>query len=629
MTYSLNLLIIISILAFILFLVLMKLVQARKEQQTLNLKNGIAKEDYSLDALKEYINNKMILITTSNLYEENLTEEEFKRAVSRRNELKQALKNCNTGDISSKIYVRDYILELLKNDKKIDDTTIDYAIPFSTPSKMSAREKFETILYLVSKKEGYKALGWLIETFQLSEAKSDGGYRITEEEIDQIYESISKKYSISLNDKLRVVAQVTYSHYKGFGIIDEVRDMEIDGVSGGVSGKPERMNNLFTGEEDFSELISNYEQSTSLNSAWIMYRGKTIHLSFLSFEHESELRRVVTNVYKFGYPGQLSEINPAIINDMADGSRVTVIRPKLSESWVFFIRKKYNAKKQSLPELLVQKNSEKAISLLKFLIRGNRTSAITGLQGSGKTTLLMALIDYIRANLNLRIQETSSELNLRNQYPNRNILSMQETETYSGQDALDLSKKTDGDVTIVGEVATAEVAAWMVQTAQVASLFTLFTHHAKTLPNLVFDLRNSLLKTSMFSSERIAEQQVISVLEFDIHMRKDRETGERYIERISECIPIKVQDERETVERLAASSNRDVQMDVLMKLATSFFQQQTQSQQFIENIILEYRDGEYVLVNPISKERQKEILYELNDEEKEEFKAFISNNWGD
>lgn len=60
----------------------------------------------------------------------------------------------------------------------------------------------------------------------------------------------------------------------------------------------------------------------------------------------------------------------------------------------------------------------------------------------------------------------------------------------------------------------------MIQMSQVASLFTLFTHHAKTFRDLVFSLRNSLLKTGMFQHEHIAEEQVVSVINFDVHMKK-------------------------------------------------------------------------------------------------------------
>ena len=45
------------------------------------------------------------------------------------------------------------------------------------------------------------------------------------------------------------------------------------------------------------------------------------------------------------------------------------------------------------------------------------------------------------------------------------------------------------------------------------------------------------LRAGTFTDERIAEEQVVSVLNFDIHLVKDFR-GKRYIERITECIPI-------------------------------------------------------------------------------------------
>ncbi|MEB2280150.1 Flp pilus assembly complex ATPase component TadA [Lysinibacillus xylanilyticus] len=642
MSYSLNLLIIIGILSLILFLILLKLVQAKKDSNSLDVKKVVNKEEYSVEALQDYISEKMIANTTGNLYEEGLTEEAFNRKKRRRNELRDALKNCNTGNLSAKILVREYIYDFLKKDKKIDETTINFAIPFNVPSKMTPREKFDTALYVVYQTEEYNALGWIIETFKLNEPKEDGGYRVLADEVDNIYEQVVLKYPLRLEDKVRILSQRIYSHYKGFGIIDEIRDMNIDGTSGGVSGLPERLTSLMNNvdpyyldeendpkiDEAFVDHVSEQGNFTALNSAWVMYRGKSIHFSFLSFEAEAELRRVTNNVYKYGYPGQLSETKPAIINEMADGSRVTVMRPKLTETWAYFIRKKYNSRKVSVEELFQQENSNLLIILLMYLVKGNRTLALTGSQGSGKTTLLMALVEYINSALNLRVHETKFELNLRNQYSRRNILSFQETETYSGQDGLDLGKKTDGDVTILGEVATDPVAAWMIQSAQVASLFTWFTHHAKTFPDLVFSLRNSLLKTNMFNDEKIAEQQVVSVLEFDIHMRQDKSTGERYVERITECVAITYQDEKSSFEALKNSTDRESKMDLLINLASNFFHQKTQTQQFVENTILEFKDGKYVAVNRISDKKIEDIKLELSKEDREQFDFFINEFWG-
>ncbi len=79
---------------------------------------------------------------------------------------------------------------------------------------------------------------------------------------------------------------------------------------------------------------------------------------------------------------------------------------------------------------------------------------------------------------------------------------MRETDTIAGQECLDVQKKTDGSVNIIGEVATDPVASWMIQSAQVASKFTLFTHHAKTFPDLVTALRNSMLRAGGFKNEK-------------------------------------------------------------------------------------------------------------------------------
>lgn len=579
------------------------------------------RETYKLSVIKEFVMNRMTEITTMDLINLGLTKDEYTRQLRRREELKEALKKCNTGDISSKTYVREFIYDLLIKTYNFNEENVNWVIPFHTPSQLSGRDIFDILLFVYQKEHGKQALGELLEQYGLANAKEDGGYRIFETEIRDIYkEKVSK---LRFEDKVRIITNRIYSHYKGFGIIDDIRDMSIDGVSGGVSGLPNRMENL----DDEEYMLGKMQTATSgLNSIWVMYKGKSIHFSFLEFEHEAEVRRVVENIYKFNYPGQLSESRPYMINEMADGSRVTVVRPKFSESWAFFIRKKYDSKKMELEQLIAHPNAEIAITIMKFLMKGNRVTAITGAQGSGKTTLLMGLVAHIHKALNLRIQETSFELNLRNIYPDRNILSFQETDTISGQDGLDLQKKTDGAVNILGEVATDPVAAWMIQTAQVASLFTIFTHHAKTFSDLVYALRNSLLKVNIFNNETIAEQQVVSVLEFDIHLRQDYD-GSRYIERITECIPLST-DSKAELPALPTDATKDDKMDQFLMVATTFYHQQTQRKQFEERNIIEFHNGEYVAKYPISRQRQEDIARQLSTEDQQAFREFVERVWG-
>lgn len=268
---------------------------------------------------------------------------------------------------------------------------------------------------------------------------------------------------------------------------------------------------------------------------------------------------------------------------------------------------------------------EKAIDLLKFLVKGARIISLTGEQGCGKTTMLMGMIENIYETMNIRVQETAFELHLRKIYPTRNILTFRETETISGQEGLDVQKKTDGSVNIIGEVATDPVASWMIQAAQVASKFTLFTHHAKTFPNLVTALRNSMLRTGVFKNEKTAEEQVVQVLNFDIHLIKDFR-GRRYIERVTECIPL--EEKNEYTFDYQKEKTLEGKFDKFFDNATHYFSKITDRKLYTYVNIMEYIDGEYVLTNKISDHNLREMRNNMDETDVEDFDRFVEENWG-
>ena len=109
------------------------------------------------------------------------------------------------------------------------------AISFDMPSLLSAQDKFDILIHEYKKTFSYEALTELIKKYNLAALKFVAGetkpcYVITSEEIDQIYEQ--ENISLTFADKLEIVTQRIYQQYKGYSSIDEVRDMNIDGVSG-------------------------------------------------------------------------------------------------------------------------------------------------------------------------------------------------------------------------------------------------------------------------------------------------------------------------------------------------------------------------------------------------------------
>ena len=601
-----------------------------KKKEKEPVEEEIVKEDktYDLEQMQDFVKKRLDEITKVNLYDIGLSEEELKRRKNKKYELKKALKGCTYGDVNDKKYVKELIFDLLSQEYGINETNISKAIPFDVPSLLTAQDKFDILLYAYKKEFGYEALTELIKKYDLAvlkymEGDTKPSYVITAQEIEDIYEK--ENLQLSFSDKLSIVVQRIYQHYKGYSSIDEVRDMNIDGVSGGVSGLPESFLSQVaqTSDTDYLTQISEHRVPRACDSIWIFFQGKSIRLAFLSFGTEAELKRVCQNIYKFNNPGQLSDTNGYKINEMKDGSRVVVVRPSMSETWAFFVRK-FDVKRATLEQLVRDPGKEEVIELLKFLVKGARITAITGEQGSGKTTLLMGMIENIYETMNIRVQETAFELHLRKIYPTRNILTFRETDTISGQEGLDVQKKTDGSVNIIGEVATDPVASWMIQAAQVASKFTLFTHHAKTFPNLVTALRNSMLRTGVFKDEKTAEEQVVQVLNFDVHQVKDFR-GKRYIERITECIPLENKNEYTFDHR--NEKTLEGKFDKFFDNATHYFAKVTDKQLYTYRNIVEFVDGEYVITNPITDENLRGMRDNMDETDAEEFDRFIERHW--
>ena len=621
-----NILLILAVIIMTAFIIL-KSIQ-KKQNAEVEEKIDVDEKTYTLDKMTAFVKKRLDEITKVNLYDIGLSEEELKRRKNKKYELKKALKGCTYGDVNDKKYVKTLIYDLLLQEYGVTEINISKAIPFDVPSLLTAQDKFDVLIYTYEKEFGYEALTQLIKKYDLATLKYLQGeakpcYVITKEEISEIYDK--EQIQLTFQDKLNIVTQRIYQHYKGYSSIDEVRDMNIDGVSGGVSGLPESfLSQVAQTEGDYLNQVLENRVPRACDSIWIFFQGKSIRLEFLSFGTESELKRVCQNIYKYNNPGQLSDTNGYKINEMKDGSRVVVVRPSFSETWAFFVRK-FDVKRATLEQLITCEGKEKAIDLLKYLVKGARIISLTGEQGCGKTTMLMGMIENIYETMNIRVQETAFELHLRKIYPTRNILTFRETDTISGQEGLDVQKKTDGSVNIIGEVATDPVASWMIQAAQVASKFTLFTHHAKTFPNLVTALRNSMLRTGVFKDEKTAEEQVIQVLNFDIHLVKDFR-GRRYIERVTECIP--VEEKNEYTFDFRNEKTLEGKFEKFFDNATHYFTKITNKQLYTYRNIMEYHDGEYVITNKITDHNLQEMRLNMDDKDLADFDRFIEEHWG-
>lgn len=575
-------------------------------------------DDYhDLNTIKEKVSKEFSAILRQDLREKNMTRKEYVTRQKQKATLRKNLKSAASGDSQAKRYIKTYIKSMLVDPDmnfNIDENTIDEVIPFGQEKELKNEDKFEILLYVAYNKllneKGvpYKQLGFakVIKEYHLTDPVKVNGetvYDMTEERLNEVYANLMKRVTLTYNDKLEIVSQRIFEMYKGFGVADALFETSVDEVDGGISGVP----------KDGFDITHNAKNLTySYQAIWVIIGGIKLHLSCIGFGAQEELVRVVNNIYKYGANRVLNRSNGYVISVMKSGSRVVVMRPPFANTYAFLARK-FDSTPSVAPEDLISKNGEYKnavipLTLLKWLIRGQRNIAITGSQGTGKSTFLKSVIRFIDAAFSIRVQEKTAELNLNYTYPNRNIMAFQETESIDSQEGLNLQKKTSGDVNIIGEVAEAIQANFVIQTAMVASLFALFTHHAKTTYDLVMSIANNLLDPvyGIYREQKEAVEMAAKVLNIDIHLENRK--GHRYLERITEVIP--VQNRLYPSEMQGANHERD---------ELEYWKRTTDRKLFEENQLMHFENGEFVLDNLPSDAMIEEIKKKLTYEEEAEF----------
>lgn len=607
---SINTLLMVA--SFLLLLVVLFIMYQRSKLKT----QEIIEDDYStINHVLEAVKNEMVEIIKED-YSLGLSDAEFNALYKRKARIQDALKNCVHGIDSAKVIV----IELIRGfiDHNVPKERVLELLGLGDGMQPSDHVMFEILMYRYKKKHGKLALAEMLKKYDLArerlathaEKSIDQAYYVTIDDLHSIYEQ--EDIRLSADETVDILAILIYQLYKGFGILDTLREMDINGFNCGTSGSI--MSNVASHRDGALK---------ATNSVWLYFQGKYIHLRFMSFGSEDELKRIISLMVRYNNPGPLTAKRGYLVNTMYDKSRVLALRPPASEYWAIFVRK-FTISDPSPKALIIKEHTKRGdlpIQLIEYLMRGQVTCAVSGRQGSGKTTLMSSIIRYIDPRYTLRILEMAPELYLREIYPSRNILSLQETQTVSASELQDALKKSDAAVSIVGEVATDDIAARMIQMGMTASLFTIFSHHANTPKDLVLTLRNSLVNAGGFSNMATAEKQVTDVVKVDIHLDYTPE-GDRFIERISEIIPL---DENIPYPEYDPE-NHIHSMNMITK---EYYLRKTDRQTFITKDILKYnkKTNTYYVVDRFSPQLESRIRYNLA-ELRHDFDKFTLLEWG-
>lgn len=447
--------------------------------------------------------------------------------------LQKAVRRAVLGETSEIEYLCDYIREMLVSYYHIDADNIKRIIRFDTPSAMSPCELFEYMYMICRRNSGLHVFPYLVDRLELIRTCYDEygrAYYVSTER--NLRESFAKlRIKADFVDMLNTLVQRLYESLYGHDVADLlIMDADLDGVSAGIGGRTRVEYNYL--EELKRDRNDTARAPDYYDVLYIVFRGQNVRLAFLGFGSEERLIRTVSNIYRYNTKASLSKKTPVIVATFGTGSRVVVTRPPVSDGWAFYVRKFGSSDARNIEELITDEGCEYVLSCLRKIVMTECNFVISGNTGGGKTTLLKALVDYINPAYNLRVAETSFELNLNNIYPDRNIQCLQERGDFTVYDAITASKKMDTDVLILGEVNEPKVAGAFIQIAQSGSRMAITTLHHETTEKLIEYMRNALISECGITDPKVAERQVTGAIDYDIHMVHD-ESGHHYVERIT------------------------------------------------------------------------------------------------
>lgn len=574
-------------------------------------------QKYYLDYLLDGVRDTFDAILNTDYTELNLNKDETEKNIKSKDTLRHALKECTHGNTGAKMFVVDYIIDLLQRKFGLNEQTIQHTIPFDSIEDLTAEYKFMILLHIYKKKFDMAAIKELLDRNNLVREIGDGTethYDITAADLDLVFRRHLKIYQeFTFTDKVAIVAQKIYQDYKGLGVIDDIRFMKIDGLNCGTSGVPQTFY-TYGADTTYGAKPGELPQ-IACNAVWLMYKGKKIHLSFLGFGTETELERVTKNICRYNNAPTLSKMKGYIVNTTVDGCRVVGVRPDMAESFGFFLRKFDASSRKSLADLYPYKHVEKLSELLTYSVSGCMNTALTGQQAAGKTTCLMTLIGYIPHSLSIRLQEMAFELYLRKVYPDRNIMTFVDTPTVSAQAGIELQKKSDGDVNLFGEVAQAAVVPLALKMGQTGSAMLMFTAHHKTTEDLVNEWGDDLVAEGASTDSFKATETVASVLDMDIHLER-YSNGLRCIARVTQIMP--------HIAEPYPEFNPDDAERSMYELQKEYYYRKTDRRMFDTSDIIVYYKGDYLFVNDIHPDKVAQIKTKFSDVQSAKFDKFLA-----
>lgn len=407
--------------------------------------------------------------------------------------------------------------------------------------------------------------------------KYSPGFAISGEDVCRMAENetvpILEKY-LTIPAKIKFIAGIIYAREYGQDCIDTLQYHSINEI--GILDK---------------------------DYVYIIYKGDKIHLQFLSIENDGVILNIQKKATKNARPGY-DEQNPTVVASKENSSRITVsgydCTPTRQD--LYYNERIFDLKKITLEEMRDTYHTITKI-IYDFLClnqRGRGSRFITGSDmGVGKSTFLLAMMEKIRDNWGIGILDTQNELQAKQKYPWKNIMTLIQNPKRSISELFAIMLKTARDVLVVGEVTMPYEVAELINAVLRLNAGVGATMHSLSPFETVTNLRNLMMRTEMYNSAEIAEADIARGLDIIIHLGRHPYDRKRII--VENIVEVVYLEHDRYMEPLLEGSPRE-KLDNLLNMAQLALQKYLyrRSYRYNELFRYDYRADTWLAVNPPS-----------------------------
>lgn len=255
----------------------------------------------------------------------------------------------------------------------------------------------------------------------------------------------------------------------------------------------------------------------------------------LSFKDEQETLIIANRLIQHDRV-MLTKTTPQAESVREDGTRVTAICPPFSIHTGFVIRK-HGTFKMSMENLIARGTlNDKLAELIKLLVKGRCNILFSGGTNTGKTSQIRYWLKEAHPALRIVSLETDIELKLAEEYPDRDIVEIQEQADLgiTMRQAFRTVLRQSPDIIIVGEIrgrGEAEEALYACTRGHVGSMATV---HTSSVDHAVKNVALMLIQEGVNLPLHLAKIQVVEAFNIVVQMWADSVKGVKKIIEIAE-----------------------------------------------------------------------------------------------